>query len=155
VIAGFVLGFSIGIVVDQSHKLLGVPAPSGSYLQELWGTLKELPETSGTTLSVGAGSLAVLLLMRYLLPKWPRAPIVMALSIPAVNRFDLADHGVAVTREVPTGLFSIGLPDIDWCDCGTLLTGLWRWPSSATSNRLPPHAPWRSRTATTSIRTKN
>jgi sulfate permease, SulP family len=64
VIAGFVLGFSIGIVVDQSHKLLGVPAPSGSYLQELWGTLKELPETSGTTLSVGAGSLAVLLLMR-------------------------------------------------------------------------------------------
>jgi hypothetical protein len=61
--------------------------------------------------------------MRYLLPKWPRAPIVMALSIPAVNRFDLADHGVAVTREVPTGLFSIGLPDIDWSDCGTLLTG--------------------------------
>jgi sulfate permease, SulP family len=47
----------------------------------------------------------------------------MALSIPAVNRFDLADHGVAVTREVPTGLFSIGLPDIDWSDCGTLLTG--------------------------------
>ena len=53
----------------------------------------------------------------------PSAPMVMALSIPAVNRFDLADHGVAVTREVPTGLFSIGLPDIDWSDCGTLLTG--------------------------------
>jgi hypothetical protein len=47
----------------------------------------------------------------------------MALSIPAVNRFDLADHGVSVTREVPTGLFSIGLPDIDWSHCGTLLTG--------------------------------
>jgi MFS superfamily sulfate permease-like transporter len=69
VIAGFVLGFSIGIVIDQSHKLLGVPAPSGSHLRELWCTLKELPETSGTTRSVGAGSLAVLLLMRYVLPK--------------------------------------------------------------------------------------
>ena len=30
VIAGFVLGFSMGIVIDQSHKLLGVPAPSDS-----------------------------------------------------------------------------------------------------------------------------
>jgi len=61
--------------------------------------------------------------MRYQLPNWPTGPIVMALSIPAVNRFDLADHGVSVTREVPTGLFSIGLPDIDWSHCGTLLTG--------------------------------
>lgn len=47
----------------------------------------------------------------------------MALSIPAVNRFDLAGIGVAGTREAPTGLFSVGLPDIDWSDCGTLLTG--------------------------------
>ena len=43
VIAGLVLGFSIGIVIDQSHKLLGVPAPSGSYFQAVWGTLRELP----------------------------------------------------------------------------------------------------------------
>ena len=28
--------------------------------------------------------------------------------------FDLADHGVAVTGEVPTGLFTIGLPAIEW-----------------------------------------
>src|SRR3954453_15805138 len=56
VMAGFVLGFSIGIIIDQSHKLLGVAAPSGSYVQELWGTIKEIPDTSLTTLAVGAGS---------------------------------------------------------------------------------------------------
>src|SRR3954468_13946154 len=32
VMSGFVLGFSIGIVIDQSHKLFGVPGSSGSYL---------------------------------------------------------------------------------------------------------------------------
>ena len=32
VMAGFVLGFSIGIIIDQSHKLLGVPAVDGSYV---------------------------------------------------------------------------------------------------------------------------
>jgi sulfate permease, SulP family len=123
VMAGFVLGFSLGIIIDQSHKLLGVPAPSGSYLQELWGTLKEIPDTSGTTLAVGAGSLALLLLMRYRLGKWPRALIVMALSILAVNLFDLSEHGVAITGDVPTGLFSIGVPGIGWSDTGALLTG--------------------------------
>ena len=123
VMAGFILGFSIGIIIDQSHKLLGVPGPSGSYMEELWGTVKEVPDTSGTTLAVGAGSLALLLLMRYLLPKWPRTLIVMALAILAVNLFDLADHGVAITGDVPTGRFSIGLPGIGWSDTDALLIG--------------------------------
>jgi sulfate permease, SulP family len=122
VMAGFILGFAIGIIIDQSHKLLGVPAPSGTYIEELWGTIKELPDTSGITLLVGACSLG-LLLMRYFLPKWPRALIVMALAILAVNLFDLEQHGVAVTGDVPTGLFSIGFPGIGWSDTGALLLG--------------------------------
>ena len=123
VMAGFVLGFSIGIIIDQSHKLLGVDGPDGSYAQILWQTIKEIPDTDATTLAVGGGSLALLLLMRYRLPKWPRALIVMALAIVAVNLFDLADHGVAITGDVPTGLFSVGFPGIGWSDTGALLAG--------------------------------
>jgi SulP family sulfate permease len=123
VMAGFVLGFSIGIIIDQSHTLLGVPAPSGSYIEELWGTIEEVPDTSGTTLAVGAGSLVLLLLLRYLVPKWPRALIVMALAILAVDLFDLGDHGVTVTGDVPTGLFSVGIPDVGSSDIGALLVG--------------------------------
>jgi sulfate permease, SulP family len=123
VMAGFVFGFSIGIIIDQSHKLLGVPAPAGSYLEELWGTLEALPDTSGTTLAVGAASLLLLLALRYLLPTWPRALIVMALAIGSVSLFDLADHGVAVTGKVPTGMFSISSPGIGWGDTGPLFLG--------------------------------
>lgn len=123
VMAGFVLGFSIGIIIDESHKLLGVAGASGSYAQELWGTIKELPDTSVTTLAVGAGSLALLLVLRYRQPKWPRALLVMALAIIAVNLFDLADHGVAVTGDVPTGLFSVGIPDIQSGHISALLLG--------------------------------
>jgi SulP family sulfate permease len=123
VMAGFVLGFSIGIIIDQSHKLLGVDGPDGSYAQELWRTIKEIPHTSGATLAVGGGSLALLLLMRFRLSRWPRALIVMALAILAVDLFDLAGHGVAITGDVPTGLFSVGLPGIGWSDTGSLLVG--------------------------------
>jgi high affinity sulfate transporter 1 len=123
VMAGFVLGFSIGIIIDQSHKLLGVPSVDGSYAQELWGTIKNIPDTTGATLLVGASCLGALLVMRYRLPKWPRALIVMVLAILAVKAFDLQQHGVAITGHVPTGLFSIGFPGIGWSDSGALLVG--------------------------------
>ena len=123
VMAGFILGFSIGIVIDQSAKLFGVEVDSGTYMQELLRTIEALPDTSATTLAVGAGSLALLLMMRYRLPKWPRALIVMALAIIAVDLFDLTSHGVAVTGNVPTGLFSVGLPDVGWSETSALVVG--------------------------------
>ena len=47
----------------------------------------------------------------------------MALSILAVQAFDLVDEGVAVTGSVPTGLFSIGLPGVGWSEAGALVAG--------------------------------
>jgi sulfate permease, SulP family len=123
VLGGFILGFAIGIVIDQSYKLLGVEATDGSYVEELIGTVKNIPDTSLTTLVVGAAALALLLPMRYLRPKWPRALIVVALTTVASVGLDLAGEGVAVTGNVPTGLFSIGLPGVGWSDVGTLLVG--------------------------------
>ena len=123
VMSGFILGFAIGIVINQLHSLLGVPDVDGSYVQQLWGTIEAIPDTSGTTLAVGAASLTLLLVMRYIFPKLPRALIVVTLSIIAAAVFDLAEHGVAITGDVPTGLFSIGLPGIDWGDAGALMIG--------------------------------
>lgn len=124
VMAGFIMGFAVGIIIDQSYKLLGVEAPEeGTYIQKLVETVQAIPETSLVTLAVGASCLAVLLLLRYLLPKWPRALIVAAAAIIAVTVLDLADHGVAVTGPIPTGLPSLQLPAIGWSDAGSLLVG--------------------------------
>ena len=87
VMAGFVLGFSIGIIIDQSHKLLGVAAGQRLLHAGALGRRSRSCRTpSATTLAVGGGSLALLLAMRYLRPKWPRALIVMVLAIVAVDR---------------------------------------------------------------------
>jgi MFS superfamily sulfate permease-like transporter len=64
VLGGFVFGFGIGLIVDQTPKILGVPKAEGSYFQVLIGSIKALPETSVPTLIVGAGSLLLLLLFR-------------------------------------------------------------------------------------------
>ena len=123
VLAGFILGFAVGIVIDQSYKLLGVDGTDGTYVEELIGTLEQIPDTNVTTLVVGVASLAILLPLRYLRPKWPRALIVVALATLVTVALDLDREGVAVTGEVPTGLFSVGLPGVGWSETGTLLTG--------------------------------
>ncbi len=123
VMAGFVLGFSIGIIIDQSQKLLGVDSVDGSYAQELWGTIKEIPDTSTTTLAVGACSLAVLLAMRRFAPRWPRMLLVVVAAIAVSAALDLSSHGVAVTGHVPTGLPSVGLPGVGWSETTALLVG--------------------------------
>ena len=123
VMAGFVLGFSIGIIIDQSDALLGVEVEDGSYMEKLWWTIQAIPDTNLTTLAVGAGSLAVLLVMRRFLPRWPRMLIVVALAIIASSALDLASHDVSVVGEVPTGLPSVAVPDVVWSDMGALVAG--------------------------------
>jgi SulP family sulfate permease len=123
VMGGFVLGFALGIVIDQLHALLGVTIAGGSYLEELWQTIEAVPDTSLATLAVGAGSLCLLLAMRRLLPRWPRMLIVVVLAIVVSSALDLGDHGVAITGNVPTGLFSIGLPHVGPSEATALVVG--------------------------------
>jgi high affinity sulfate transporter 1 len=123
VLAGFIFGFGVGIVIDQSSKLFGISPGDGSYAEELVHIIGELGDTSLQTLAVGLLSLAILLPLRYLRPKWPRALLVVVLAIGASQLLDLSEHGVAVTGDVPTGLFSIGLPDVGSSEIGKLVVG--------------------------------
>jgi high affinity sulfate transporter 1 len=123
VMEGFILGFAIGIIIEQSYKLIGVDKVEGTFAQELIETLKQIPDANMATLAVGATSLALLLLGRFLVPKLPRALIVTAFAIVAVGALDLADRGVSITGNVPTGLFTVGLPGVGWDQLGALVAG--------------------------------
>ena len=123
VMAGFVLGFALGIVIDQAHTLLGVEGGGASYAEELWNTITQIPDTQLATFAVGAGSLGLLLVLRRFRPRWPRMLLVVVLAILLSNALDLEEHGVAVTGDVPTGVFSVAVPDIDLGELFTLVIG--------------------------------
>lgn len=123
VLGGFVFGFALGISVDQLTNLLGVPAPGGSYLRKLVGTLVEVPRTHLATLAVGAASLAALLLLHRFAPRLPRALIVVALATVVSAMLQLSAHGVAVTGAIPAHMFTVGWPTVHWQEGGTLLAG--------------------------------
>lgn len=110
VMAGFVFAFGIGLIIDQSYKVLGVPKVSGSYAQQLVAVIRELPQIDPPTLAVGGSAVVLLLLMRRFLPKWPRALVAVVLGVLAVPAFGLAEAGVRVVGRVPVGVPSLALP---------------------------------------------
>jgi len=123
VLGGFVFGFGVGLIVDQTPKILGVPKAAGSYFQVLIGSIKALPETSIPTLIVGVSSIILLLLMRRFLPKWPRTIIVVVLGIVVSSLLGLTNYGVSIVGTVPTGLPSIVWPSFPPVSLVTLILG--------------------------------
>ena len=123
VLGGFVFGFGIGLIVDQTPKILGVPKAQGSYFQVLIGVIKALPETSIPTLIVGAISILLLLIMRRFLPKLPRTIIVVVIGIIVSSMLGLANYGVSVVGPIPTGLPSIIWPTLPPVSLSTLILG--------------------------------
>jgi SulP family sulfate permease len=109
VLGGFVFGFGIGLIVDQTPKILGVPKAAGSYFDVFVGVIQSLPETSIPTLVVGVISIALLLALRRF-PRVPRTILVVLLGIVASSALGLADRGVEIVGPIPTGLPSVVLP---------------------------------------------
>jgi sulfate permease, SulP family len=64
VLAGFVFGFGFGLIVDQTPKILGIDKADGSYFDVLVGVVKDISDTSMSTLTVGVLSIVLLLVFR-------------------------------------------------------------------------------------------
>ena len=120
VLKGFIIGLALTIIVGQLPKLFGVPGGEGDFFEKLWDFVANLGDTQWRTLAVGAGSLAVVLVLRRAVPKAPAPLIAVILGIAAVSVFDLADKGVAIVGHIDSGLPTLGLPDLGWSDYGSL-----------------------------------
>ena len=110
VLEGFIFAVGFGLIVDQLPKILGIPKAEGSYWDVLVGVALDLRLTNAATLAVGGAAVGILLLMRFTVPKLPRAFLVVVLGILAVSWLDLTARGVVVVGEVPEGLPNIALP---------------------------------------------
>jgi high affinity sulfate transporter 1 len=114
VLIGFLTGVGIQVAMGQLPGMLGVPGGTGTTLQKFWGTLKQIPDTSVTTLCVALGVIAVILGAKAISKKIPGALIAVIGAIWLSYAFDWSAHGIAVLGHVPSGLPSFGVPDVTW-----------------------------------------
>lgn len=112
VLHAFVSALSIAIIVGQLDGLLGIEVEGETALLELVDVLGSLDELVVLAASVGVVALVVLVALERLPMAVPAAVVVVVGGIVASGVLDLRGAGVGVAGAVPTGLPSLGVPDL-------------------------------------------
>ncbi|MFC2030152.1 SulP family inorganic anion transporter, partial [Chloroflexota bacterium] len=114
VITGFLFGAAIEVVIGELPKITGTPVEGSNAWQKLFSWLQGLPDTNGTALLVGILSLAVIFGLRFLAPRVPGALLLVVAGLIAGAVFGLGDRGLSMVGDVPRGLPSLALPDLQF-----------------------------------------
>lgn len=122
---GYMNGIALTVLISQLPKLFGFSVDGGGPLQDLWAIGVAIAEgrSNWTTFLLGAGTLAVILLLR----GFKRIPGILVAVIAAtlvVGALDLGEKaGVAVLGSLPQGLPAFAIPWITWADLEAVFIG--------------------------------
>jgi sulfate permease, SulP family len=113
VVTGFLAGAAVDVVIGELPKLTGTDAEGKNSWRELGSWIGSLGDAHWATVVVGVLALGVILGLRFLAPAVPGALVLVVAGILAANLFDLEGHGVALVGDVPSGLPTPELPDLE------------------------------------------
>ncbi len=119
---GYLNGIAVIILVGQLPKLFGFGSNAEGLLDETTAFVRGLRDGAAVpaALAVGLGSLAVILLFRWLWPKVPGALVAVVGAAIAVRVLALSEHGVAVVGAIPSGFPAPSFPHVGLHDVVTL-----------------------------------
>ena len=120
IIAGFLAGVAVVIVVHQLPDLLGISVPGGTTLHRLAFAFDHAGQAGATPIALGFGVLLVIVLLDRLDRRLPGALAALLLATVAVAICDLRDHGVAVLGHVANHPPHLGLPALSVSALGRL-----------------------------------
>ena len=109
ILAGYVFGSGILIVVSQLPDLLGIDIDASLYATDIGGVIRNLDQTDLLTLAIGLGTIAVVVGLRVVNRAVPGALVAVILFTTLVW---LADLDVETVGEFASGIPLPGLPDI-------------------------------------------
>lgn len=121
ILAGFLNGVAISIVVGQLGKLFGFVFVNDDLLERLYEFPVRLIEAHPLTALIGVSTLITQQIAKRILPKWPSALVVMILAGIVVFAFRLDSRGVAVIGTLPAGLPTLHWPTLPFAQLGELV----------------------------------
>jgi sulfate permease, SulP family len=113
VITGFLAGAAVDVVIGELPKLTGTDAEGKNAWRELGSWIVSLGDVHWPTVVVGVLALGLILGLRFLAPAVPGALLLVVAGILAAHLFDLDRYGVALVGDVPSGLPTPQLPDLE------------------------------------------
>ena len=115
VISGFTSAAALIIGSSQLGHLLGVDVNRSSKIQHiLTGVTNEISQTNVFALGIGVSAIILILILRKISKKIPAALVVVVLSIFGVFAMKLHTKGVTIVAEIPSGLPTFGVPQLDF-----------------------------------------
>jgi MFS superfamily sulfate permease-like transporter len=121
VLAGFVGGLALDILLSQIAKMLGIGLGDGGFFAEAVRLIGELSQLHPASVLIGACSLALLLVGNAIERRIPWALVVLVGATIATSVWSLDDHGVAVLGPVESGLPVLEIPRLHWSQWVALL----------------------------------
>jgi sulfate permease, SulP family len=112
VVTGFLFGAAIDVVIGELPKLTGTEVSGSNPIQELRSWLGTLDDASRVTVLIGGVALAVVFGLGMIAPRIPGALVLVVGGLVASRLFDLGAHGVDLVGDVPRGLPTSQIPDI-------------------------------------------
>ncbi len=111
VMAGFVTGICLTIILMQIPKLYGSTSGTGEGYELIRHIIDTAPDTDPLSLTLGVSTVALIIIMKHLLPKFPTQVIIMIAGFLLTVFFNVDDHGVALLPHVDSGLPRLVRPD--------------------------------------------
>jgi high affinity sulfate transporter 1 len=122
---GYMNGIALTVLLSQIPKLFGFSVKAKGPLRQAWGIIEKVlaGDTNVMTLVIGAGTLALILLLK----RRPRIPgiliaVVAATVVVAALHLEIR-AGVSVLGSLPRGLPKLRLPFVGTDDLMPILTG--------------------------------
>ncbi len=122
---GYMNGIALTVMLSQIPKLLGFSVSEPGPMRQAWGITQGVlaGRTNAAAFAIGAGTLAVILLLK----RWPRVPglliaVVAATLVVALSGL-ASSAGVQVLGPLPPGLPALRLPIVEIDSLQAILTG--------------------------------
>ena len=120
-LVGYLAGGAVLMIVGQLGNVTGTSVEGDSIVAQLQSFVGVVGDTHWPTFAVAAGTLTLLLSVRWLLPKGPAPLIAVAAATVVSAVLGLDQYGVAVVGQVPSGLPVPQLPAVSWEDLQLLI----------------------------------
>ncbi|MDD7408848.1 MAG: SulP family inorganic anion transporter [Anaerovoracaceae bacterium] len=116
VMGGFITGISTEIILMQIPKLFGSGSGSGELIELVRCICEAVVKISWPSLILGAASLAAILIIKKIAPKFPGTVAVMIAGVILTYFLGLGDYGVRTLSPVEPGLGPLLIPDLRGVD---------------------------------------
>jgi len=121
ILIGFKTGAAFYIAATQLPKLFGLESEGGNFFERIGHVVLSLPETHILSLVIGLSAIVLFVVFERTFPGRPTTLVVVFAAIFVMSVFGLAEKGVHIVGELPTGLPRIGVPSIHVSDISNLI----------------------------------